>query len=124
MTSIGPRHTPSGPVDPLAEVRKEFSQGLPERLEAMQGALAVLRDGYDAGQAEIFYHRAHSLKGTAASFEANELAEHAAVLSGLGRSWMERGAVKAAELEKADAALHRLDAAIQAYRREVEGESR
>jgi chemotaxis protein histidine kinase CheA len=124
MTSIGPRHTPSGPVDPLAEVRKEFSQGLPERLEAMQGALAVLRGRYDEGQAEIFYHRAHSLKGTAASFEADELAEHAAVLSKLGRGWMEAGAVKAAELEKADAALHRLEVAVEAYRREVEGESR
>ena len=116
--------TASGPVDPLAEVRREFSEGLPKRLEAMQGALAVLRDGYDAGQAEIFYHRAHSLKGTAASFDANELAEHAAVLSGLGRGWMERGAVKAAGLEKAAVALHRLAGALEAYRGEVEGESK
>jgi chemotaxis protein histidine kinase CheA len=111
-------------VDPLAEVRKEFSQGLPQRLEAMQGALAVLRDGYDEGRAEIFYHRAHSLKGTAASFDADELAKHAAELADLGRRWMERKAVKAAEVEQAEAALHRLDAAMQAYRREVEGEAR
>ena len=115
--------TASGPADPLAEVRREFSEGLPKRLEAMQGALAVLRDGYDAGQSEVFYHRAHSLTGTAASFDANELAEHAAVLSGLGRGWMERGAVEAAELEEAAAALHRLAAALEVYRREVEGES-
>lgn len=114
----------SGPVDSrdardadqqLAEIHREFRVGLADRLEHLRAAFERLRAGYEAEAAEIFYRTAHSLKGTAPSFDAQELSEPAAALSALGRLWSEAAAVEAAELAAAAAALERLEAAIAAY---------
>jgi chemotaxis protein histidine kinase CheA len=111
----------ANPNDPLAELRHEFAAGLADRLGVMQRALAVLRDRYDPAEVEAFYYKAHSLKGTAASFGADDLAEEAAMLADLGRVWMDRGGVRAEEVADAAAALERLETAVRAYRELVEG---
>ncbi len=63
------------PDELLAEVYREFRDGLAGRVETMRSALERLAGGYDAGAADTFYRTAHTLKGTAASFEADELVD-------------------------------------------------
>jgi len=101
--------------DPAAAVRREFAAGLGERLGTMRQALTVLAGGYDQGMGELFYLKAHALKGTAASFGAGEVAGYAARLADLGRRWMEHRQVGPAESAEAWAELDRLGAAVARY---------
>lgn len=107
--------------DPVAAVRREFAAGLGERLDAMRQALTVLAGGYDQSMGEVFYLKAHALKGTAASFGAEEVAGHAARLADLGRRWMERRQVGPGESGEAWADLDRLGAAVARYQARVGG---
>ena len=107
------------PEDAFAEVRLEFATGLSERVRTMRQALAVLAQGYDQAMGELFYLRAHALKGTAASFGAPELAGHAALLADLGRRWTERRQVAPEESARAGAELERLGSAVERYQASV-----
>ena len=55
------------PIDPqeaeqiLAQIGREFREGLPKRLDRIRSALEILARGYDAAAAEDFYRAAHSL---------------------------------------------------------------
>lgn len=99
----------------MAAVRREFAAGLGERLGSMRQALTVLAGGYDPGMGELFYLKAHALKGTAAAFGAAEVAGHAARLADLGRRWMERRQVAPEESDEAGTELDRLGAAMERY---------
>ncbi len=106
------------PLDPreaeliLAQIRREFCEGLPARLERMRAALRALADGYDTEAAEVFYRTAHSLKGTAPSFDADELVEPASVLAEIGRRWFEEESLRVSDLPVAAAEVERLAAAV------------
>jgi len=100
----------------FAQVRREFADGLAARLDAMRAALDQLARGYDQEAAESLYRRAHSLKGTAASFGADDLAAHAAPLADLGAGWTHARAVTPHAVASAGELLERLGAAAAQYR--------
>lgn len=109
------------PDEILAEVYREFREGLAGRVETLRSALERLASGYDAGAADTFYRTAHTLKGTAASFEAGELVEPAKALADLGLRWFEGGALDPLEVDAAFGHLERLVGAVQRYTERVEG---
>ncbi len=102
-------------LDPLTLVRREFAAGLPDRVEKMRSALEVLEQSRDEGMIETFHRGAHSLKGTAASFGANDLSEPAAFLEDLGRRWREGGALSPEGLADGVAGLERLASSVRLY---------
>jgi HPt (histidine-containing phosphotransfer) domain-containing protein len=112
--------TPAAREAALRGLRREFVDGLPDRLTGLRTALGACADGLEATSVETLYHRAHALKGTAAAYGAHELVEPAARLARLGRSWLERHAMAAGEHAAAVAALDELEAAVQAYRARLE----
>ncbi len=109
------------PDELLADVRREFCDGLAGRVQTLRCALERLACGYDAEAAGVFYRTAHSLKGTAASFEADELVGPAAALAEIGLRWSEVGGLDLAELGAALDELERLTAAVQGYAARTEG---
>ncbi len=106
----------------LAEVHREFREGLPMRLEALRSALAELMNGWNATASDLFYRTAHTLKGTAASFDANELVGPATALAKLGLRWEEGGALEREGIEQAWRELERLAEAIERYAERAEGD--
>ena len=115
-----PPQDPKGWHDPVAQVRREFSAGLGARLDVMRSALNGVAHGYDAAMAETFYYAAHSLNGTAASFGAHELVDHAAFLAELGSRWLHARAVTPEQLSAASGELERLGLAVAHYRTRIE----
>lgn len=115
-----PLQDPTGGHDPVAQVRREFSAGLGARLDLMRSALDAVAEAFDPVMAETFYHAAHSLRGTAASFGAHELVHHAAFLAELGHRWLRGGAVRVAERLSASGELERLGLAVEQYRARIE----
>jgi len=105
----------------LAEVYREFREGLPSRLAEMRAALETLSDGYESGASEVFYRTAHSLKGAAPSFGAAQLVDPATALAETGRRWYEGGFVDSEELRVAFEELEQLDEAVERYVSEMEG---
>lgn len=105
----------------IAQIRLEFSAGLPERLRVMRDALASLSTGYDSGAAETFFLQVHSLKGTAGAFEASQLEVHAQVLLELGRRWRGEESVSVEELQQAEEELDLLAKAVEQYKKSVDG---
>lgn len=99
----------------LAEIFREFREGLPERVGQLRESLEVLAERYDDKAAELFYRTAHTLKGTAPSFSAHELVEPAALLAEMGKRWCEEGAVNPVELSSARDDLEALSAAVERY---------
>ena len=99
----------------LAEIHREFRDGLPERLEQMRVALETLANGYDAGASEEFYRVAHSLKGAAPSFDAHVLVGPAAALADIGQRWYEGRATDRAELATAFEDLERLTDSVERF---------
>jgi signal transduction histidine kinase/DNA-binding response OmpR family regulator/HPt (histidine-containing phosphotransfer) domain-containing protein len=73
--------------DPYAEVRAEFAAGLEGRVTALRDSLAQLRDGFLEDPAERVHRLAHSLGGTAASFEAERLAAVSRELEAIADKW-------------------------------------
>ena len=106
----------------MAQVRREFSAGLGARLDLMRSALDAVADGegFDPAMAESFYHAAHSLEGTAASFGAHELVDHAVFLAELGRRWVRVRTVTVEESSSASGELERLGLAVEQYRARIE----
>ncbi len=115
-----PAQDPAGGHDPVAQIRREFSAGLPARVERMRSALDAVAQGYDAAKAESFYLAAHSLEGTAGSFGAQELVDHAAFLAELGRHWLRVQAVTPEQSSAASSELERLGLAVEHYRTRIE----
>ena len=106
----------------LAEIFREFREGLPLRLETLRSALQQLADG-DREVTELFYRTAHSLKGTAPSFEADELVAPAASLAAAGLAWDEGAAPRNDEIAAAFKELERLGAAVESYTARMEGDA-
>ena len=106
----------------MAQVRREFSAGLGARLDLMRSALDAVAEGggVDPATAESFYHAAHSLAGTAASFGAHELVDHAAFLAELGSRWLRTLTVTPEQLSAASGELERLRLAVEHYRTRIE----
>ena len=115
-----PAQNPRGGHDPVAEVRREFSAGLGARLDLMRSALDAVAEGFDPAMAESLYHAAHSLEGTAASFGAHELVDHAAFLAELGRRWLHSRVATPEQLSAASGELDRLRLAVEEYRARIE----
>jgi HPt (histidine-containing phosphotransfer) domain-containing protein len=113
--------TPHSEAELLAEIFREFREGLPDRLDTMRAALATLADGGEPAAVELFYRTAHSLKGTAPSFDADELVEPAASLADIGLSWYEGAAPSADEIAAAQTVLEQLSEAVQSYAERMEG---
>ena len=105
----------------LAAIRLEFSQRLPARLETMRSSLMELSRGYDPDAAEAFFRAAHSLKGTAPSFGASEIADGATVLDEAGRMWIATGSASSDEVTAAHERLDLLREAVARFRAGVEG---
>jgi signal transduction histidine kinase/CheY-like chemotaxis protein/HPt (histidine-containing phosphotransfer) domain-containing protein len=74
-------------ADPYAEVRAEFAAGLEGRVTTLRNALAQLDGGYAQEPADRLHRLAHSLAGTAASFEAERLADVSGELEALAEKW-------------------------------------
>lgn len=107
----------------LAEVYREFRDGLADRVEALRSALERLAGGHDAGAADSFYRTAHTLKGTAASFEADELVGPAKALADVGLRWLEEAELDPLEVEAAVLELERLEEAVRRYTDRAEGDA-
>jgi chemotaxis protein histidine kinase CheA len=107
----------------LAEIRREFSQGLPKRLRVLEDSLDSLAGGFSDDVANDFYTAAHSLKGTGASFGGPELAERAAELAARGMGWIDGRALPAGAIAAARAELERLAAAVLRFRTAIEGDA-
>jgi HPt (histidine-containing phosphotransfer) domain-containing protein len=105
----------------LTEVYREFREGLPARVAQMRSALETLSGGYERDASEVFYRAAHSLKGAAPSFGAEQLVDPAAALAETGRRWFEGGFVDDEELRSAIQDLEELDEAVERYVSEMEG---
>ena len=105
----------------LAEVYREFREGLPGRLAEMRTALETLADSYEPDATEVFYRAAHSLKGAAPSFGADQLVDPATALAETGRRWFEEGCVGGVELRAAFEDLEQLEEAVERYVSEMEG---
>ncbi len=105
----------------LTEVYREFREGLPTRVAQLRAALETLATGYERGATEIFYRTAHSLKGAAPSFGADQVAGPAAALAEVGRRWFEEGDIEDDEVCAAFRDLGRLDDAVERYVIEMEG---
>ena len=101
--------------DAVAEIRQEFDRGLPGRIDTLDSMLGILAENFDQKAAQTFFYQAHSLKGTAGSFEAGQLIEPAARLSQIGRGWLETGAASAEELSLASGELERLRQGVSEY---------
>ncbi len=104
----------------MAQIRREFSAGLGARLDLMRSVLDAVAEGFDAAMADSFYHAAHSLEGTAASFGAHELVDHAVFLAELGRRWVRVGTVTVEESLSASGELERLGLAVEQYRARID----
>lgn len=115
-----PSRDATGGLDPLAEVRREFSAGLGARVRHMRSALDALAEGFDPTVAETFHRVAHSLEGTAASFGANEVAAYASSLAKFGRRWLQTRAVMPEELSTVSDELERIGVAVEQYRARIE----
>lgn len=115
----GAANQPSDHERELAAVRREFAQGLDARLAKLRDALDRLTRDPTRDAVQGFHMPAHALKGTAASFGADELVAPAAELAALGRRWLEAGAPPPDEVHAATAVLERLAAAIVQYRTRV-----
>lgn len=99
----------------IAAVRREFRDGLPHRVAALEQALAAVAAGRPDALQDLLM-RSHALKGTAAAFGAAEIAARAASLEQRARDWgRERGGASAAELAAAREDLVRLADAVVAY---------
>ena len=99
----------------VAEVRKEFDSGLSGRLNTLTSALDTLQQAFESGAAETFFFSAHSLKGTAGAFGADDLVEPARELSEISRGWLKRGEASTQELADARDELERLRQAVNGY---------
>jgi chemotaxis protein histidine kinase CheA len=111
------------PDELLAQVYREFRDGLAGRVHTIRAALERLAAGYDAGAADTFYRTAHTLKGTAASFEADELVEPAKGLADVGLRWFEEGELDLVEVKAAFRQLEELEIAVQRYVERSEGDA-
>ncbi len=107
----------------IAEIFKEFREGLPERVDTIRDSLETLADGYDAEAAELFYRTAHTLKGTAPSFGADGLVTPSAALADIGKRWYESGELDTKSATIALEALEQLSIAVQDYIAEMEGKA-
>ncbi len=107
----------------LAEIHREFREGLAARLERLHASLERLAAGYDREAAETFYRTAHSLKGTAPSFDARGLVEPARTLSSVGRRWFEEETVSPEEIESAREPLALLKYEVERFIAEKEGQA-
>ena len=85
----------------MAEIRREFYEGLSVRLAAIRSSLDVLDDGFDEDAAHLFLRTAHSLKGASASLGDEKLAQAASGLNLLAIGWIEAGRVPESEMGKA-----------------------
>lgn len=103
------------PPEIMAQLRREFQASLPGRLATMEGALEALGSGYVSDAAAEFHRSAHSLKGTAAAYEAEELIEPATKLTELGMHLLETGAVTQTDRTAAAKLLGELQRAVDRY---------
>ena len=85
----------------MAEIRREFYEGVSVRLAAMRSALDALDDGFDGAAAHLFLRTAHSLKGASASLGDEELAQAASGLNLLAIGWIEAGRIPNPDMERA-----------------------
>ena len=106
----------------LAEIYREFREGLTERLDKMRAALEELTTAHNEETAQLFYRTAHSLKGTAASFEATELVQPATTLAAIGLPWYEGVVPIADDIEAAFRGLEQLGKAVEQYSARMEGD--
>ncbi len=102
-------------ADALAEVRREFREGLPERLILIESALGVLDGGFDLAAAELVHQQSHSLKGTAGAFGADGLAGPAREISAIAGRWVDRREATVEQLSDVRRELHRLGQAVNHY---------
>ncbi|MEA2723835.1 MAG: hypothetical protein QOH59_1606 [Gemmatimonadales bacterium] len=102
-------------IDPYAEVRAEFAAGLDRRIGAMRGALQELESGYQAEPAERLHRLAHSLFGTAISFDVEGLAQIAQSLEDTVEGWRKRGAHTRTEQDSAGRLIEDLTSAAAVY---------
>ena len=107
----------------VAALRREFAAGLEERLTRLRAALGRLEHDDTPEARQAFHLPAHSLKGTAAAYQADELVSHAARLTIMGRRWLDMGATPAAERAEAAVELAALEAAIVRYRQRTGNDS-
>jgi chemotaxis protein histidine kinase CheA len=114
-----PEDAGGGLENALAALRREFGATLPTRLADLRQALGGLRQAVSAAAIQAFFLPAHSLQGTAGSYEAHELVPHVARLNTLAKRWRDAGAASADELVAAVAELDALEAAIERYRQRV-----
>jgi chemotaxis protein histidine kinase CheA len=100
----------------MAEIRRDFYEGVSTRLAAICSALDVLDDGFDDDATHLFLRTTHSLKGASASLGDDELAQAASGLNLLAVTWVEAGRVPESEMETARDGLETLYALDQKRR--------
>ena len=109
--------------DAVAQLRREFCAGLPQRLDRLDFALTALRRAPSPEMIEIVHLQSHSLKGTALAYGAEEVARHAAVLSGRASGWLDGAPPLTADLTVATEQLELLKQAVDRYRQGIGSET-
>ena len=102
-------------ADTVAQLKREFSAGLPDRLERLVTGLAALRNAANSKAIEAFYLEVHSLKGTAKAYGADHVARCAGDLSSLAGTWYDGGSTPVMEIGVAAERLEHLREAIEQY---------
>jgi signal transduction histidine kinase/CheY-like chemotaxis protein/HPt (histidine-containing phosphotransfer) domain-containing protein len=101
--------------DPFAEVRAEFAAGLSARVSAMRAALAELNGGLAREPTERLHRLAHTLAGTAASFEAERLTVCASALETQVDQWRDGTGALPEDRDRAARTLDELAQAADEY---------
>jgi chemotaxis protein histidine kinase CheA len=105
----------AGYADSVAEVRREFCEGLPNRIRLLESAVAALQGAFDSQAAEAIYFQTHSLKGTAGAFGADTLVGPAREISAIAEGWVKQGRTTSEALSEVQRELVRLTQAVTDY---------
>lgn len=76
----------------LEILRQTFAKNIPAKLEEIEGIAHRLQEKYTREDLVLLHRKAHSLKGTAATFQYQALSEAAEKLEILAESMLEQNA--------------------------------
>ncbi len=99
----------------VEQIRLEFATSLPRRGQKIELALERMKHDPNQSLFEHFYIEAHGLKGSAATFEADDVYGPAKALADRGYRWRKEGHVPLDEIAEAESEMQQLAVAIKEY---------
>ena len=105
----------------VEQIRRGFAASLPLRGQKIELALERMKHDPDKSVFEHFYIEAHGLKGSSATFEADDVHPPAKALADRGYRWREAGHAPMGEIADAELEMRQLAVAIKEYLDQVLG---